>query len=148
MVLRQDPRQFVPASGQQFTTLKKLRTNGHKLVFKQDEDDDRIWSITIEPKAKVPRVYGLELMLTGGQTGIGQRAILIQTPQGNVLWDLVCFLDKDAIEKVLNSSPLTPILHRNETSMANDAVADQLPWRIAFNHYLPSSFLYHLVGLG
>lgn len=77
-----DPRQYVPASGQSFTTLSKLRLAGHKLSFKQEEDP-RIWAITVEPNV-----------------GIGQRALLIQTPHGNVLWDLVCYLDDEAVEKV------------------------------------------------
>lgn len=77
-----DPRQYVPASGQAFSTLGKLRRAGHKLHFKQEEDP-KVWSITIEPSV-----------------GIGQRALLIQTPHGNVLWDLVCYLDDKAVEKV------------------------------------------------
>lgn len=77
-----DPRQYVPASGQSFTTLSKLRSDGHKLLFKREEDT-KVWAITVEPNV-----------------GIGQRALLIQTPHGNVLWDLVCYLDDEAVEKV------------------------------------------------
>lgn len=79
-----DPRQYVPASGQSFTTLGELRRSdaGHGLRFKQEEDP-KVWSITVEPNV-----------------GIGQRALLIQTPHGNVLWDLVCYLDDKAVEKV------------------------------------------------
>lgn len=84
-----DPRQYVPASGQSFTTLGKLRQSaeGYKLLFER-EKDPTIWSITVEPKV-----------------GIGQRALLIQTPHGNVLWDLVCYLDEKAVEKVNISLP-------------------------------------------
>lgn len=83
-----DPRQYVPASGQSFCTLGKLQKGqpGHELVFKQEEDP-KIWSINIEPNV-----------------GIGQRALLIQTPHGNVLWDLVCYLDDKAVEKVMGTS--------------------------------------------
>lgn len=31
---------------------------------------------------------------------IGQRAILIETPEGNVLWDLITYLDDKTIEFV------------------------------------------------
>lgn len=87
-----DPRQYVPASGQSFSTLGKLREAGHKLVFIQEEDP-KVWSITVEPNV-----------------GIGQRALLIQTPQGNVLWDLVCYLDDKAVKKVSLPLLLFPCL--------------------------------------
>ena len=32
--------------------------------------------------------------------GIGQRAILIQTPNGNVLWDCITLLDQETVDKV------------------------------------------------
>lgn len=59
---------------------------GYKLVFKQEEDP-KVWAITVEPKV-----------------GIGQRAFLIQTEHGNVLWDLVCYLDEKGVEKVCTGS--------------------------------------------
>ena len=33
--------------------------------------------------------------------GIGQRAILIQTPNGNVLWDCITLLDQETVDKVI-----------------------------------------------
>lgn len=38
--------------------------------------------------------------LTGVQFGIGQSARLIQSPNGNILWDLVAYLDEDTIDKI------------------------------------------------
>jgi len=35
-----------------------------------------------------------------GKFGIGERAILLQTERGNVLWDLFSYLDEATIEKV------------------------------------------------
>lgn len=32
---------------------------------------------------------------------IGQRAILIQTPSGNVLWDCITLLDQETVDKVI-----------------------------------------------
>ena len=32
--------------------------------------------------------------------GIGQRAILIRTGEGNILWDCIAYLDSDTVEKV------------------------------------------------
>lgn len=51
--------------------------------FTQDEVDKHIWSIHTEPKF-----------------GIGQRCILLQTEHGNVLWDLITYLDDDTIKWV------------------------------------------------
>lgn len=55
--------------------------------WKQDEKDPRMWSIWTEPKF-----------------GIGQRAILIQTPKGNILWDLIAFLDDKTVDFVRHPS--------------------------------------------
>lgn len=51
--------------------------------FTQDEVDKRVWSIHTEPKF-----------------GIGQRCMLLQTQHGNVLWDLITYLDDETIEWV------------------------------------------------
>lgn len=48
-------------------------------------------------------------MLISIQVGIGQRACLIQTPHGNVLWDLVAFLDEKTVEEVGLSNSLAQI---------------------------------------
>ena len=76
-----DPRQFVPPTGQAFTTLGELKRSGHKNRWEMLDGDDRFWSIWTEPKF-----------------GIGQRAILIRTPQGNVLWDCIAFLDEETVK--------------------------------------------------
>lgn len=87
-----DPRQYTPRTGQEFTTLDELRASGHKNTFTPlfsrtslaelgDDDGDDGWaftSIATEPKV-----------------AIGQRAVLIRTPRhGNVLWDCVTLLDE------------------------------------------------------
>ncbi|RDW87689.1 hypothetical protein BP5796_03383 [Coleophoma crateriformis] len=75
-----DPRQFVPPTGQKFTTLAELRRGGFVNRRKFLEGDERFCSIWTEPKF-----------------GIGQRCILIQTPLGNVLWDCITYLDEETI---------------------------------------------------
>ncbi|KXJ86904.1 beta-lactamase-like protein [Microdochium bolleyi] len=79
-----DPRQFTPRSGQAFTTLDALRKD-HKNVFTPfpGDPEGRFTSITTEPRF-----------------AIGQRAVLIRTGRGNVLWDCVTFLDDDTIARV------------------------------------------------
>ena len=65
----EDERQYVNPDGQKWTTLDELRSS-HKNVIKQEEPD--LYSINTEPKF-----------------GIGQRAFLIRTDKGNILWDCV-----------------------------------------------------------
>src|ERR1700757_4540585 len=73
-----DPRQFVPKAGQGWTTPIKLRVD-HFNAFRKVGPDLFAFST-------VPRF------------GIGQRAFLIITPAGNVLWDCVSFLDDATID--------------------------------------------------
>ncbi|MGE5601992.1 MAG: MBL fold metallo-hydrolase [Nitrososphaerales archaeon] len=72
--LCEDERQYVGPGGQQWTTLGELRATYHNVVK------------TVEPH------------LTGFGThpdfAIGQRALLVQTPAGNVLWDCISLLDE------------------------------------------------------
>jgi hypothetical protein len=75
-----DPRQFVGFDGQQWTTLEELRRD-HQNVIKQEE----------------PGLYSIH---TQPHFAIGQRAFLVQTPLGNVLWDCVALLDQATIERL------------------------------------------------
>lgn len=77
----EEERQYVPPRGQTWTTLGQLR-GGHKNGFRQYE----------------PGVIGIG---TEPQFAIGQRAILVQTPGGNVLWDCIALID-DATIALLN----------------------------------------------
>ena len=77
-----DPRQFVPPTGQAWTSLSKLRSAGHHNAFERDPINPHIWSIWTEPKF-----------------AIGQRAMLLQTPHGNILWDMIAFLDAGTISR-------------------------------------------------
>ncbi|KAF2421006.1 hypothetical protein EJ08DRAFT_597953 [Tothia fuscella] len=88
-----DPRQFVPPTGQEWTSLAKLREQGFKNVWTKDEVDDRVWFITSEPKI-----------------GIGQRAMFLQTEHGNILWDLTPFIDEKLIAEVNSKGGLKAIV--------------------------------------
>ncbi|OCT46201.1 hypothetical protein CLCR_01182 [Cladophialophora carrionii] len=80
----EDPRQFIPPSGHSFTTLGELITSQkYENVFEQCEWNDTVIEIHTEPKF-----------------GIGQGARLIRTPHGNVLWDLVAYLDQGTVDKI------------------------------------------------
>ncbi len=76
----EDERQYVNPDGQQWTTLENLRTT-HKIRIKQEEE--HLYSINLEPRF-----------------GIGQRAFLIQTPKGNLLWDCVALIDDETISQI------------------------------------------------
>ncbi|KAK5101038.1 hypothetical protein LTS08_004644 [Lithohypha guttulata] len=88
----QDPRQFVPPEGQTFTTLATLRQN-HKNIWWQDKRHPYIWSVRTEPKF-----------------AISNRAELIQTPHGNVLMDLIPFLDQETIDRIMDLGGLEAIV--------------------------------------
>jgi hypothetical protein len=77
-VICEDPRQFVPKTGQGWTTSEKLSVD-HFNAFRKIGNDLFAFST-------VPRF------------GIGQRAFLIITAAGNILWDSVSFLDNATID--------------------------------------------------
>ena len=60
-----------------------MRKDGYKNTFQTSDIDGRVVEITTEPSF-----------------GIGQRACLLQTPHGNVLWDLIAYLDQESVDKV------------------------------------------------
>jgi glyoxylase-like metal-dependent hydrolase (beta-lactamase superfamily II) len=76
----EDERQYVPRSGQSWTSLDEL-SGGHALVIDDVE----------------PGLYGVS---TSPRVGIGQRALLLQTEAGNLLWDPTGFVDEASAELV------------------------------------------------
>jgi hypothetical protein len=74
----QDERQYVKKTGQQWTTLEKLRlTNRNSLKF----EEPGLIGVGIEP-----------------HFAIGQRALFLRTPKANVLWDCLSLLDEAIVE--------------------------------------------------
>jgi hypothetical protein len=97
-----DPRQYVPPTGQTWTSLAEERGK-HENNFEQDPHDERVWFITTGPKVWLPNHPGIWRSAsaeTPQKLGIGERCILIQTPAGNVLWDLIAWIDDKTIEFV------------------------------------------------
>jgi hypothetical protein len=76
----EDERQYVRHGGQAWTTLEKLRAD-HRNKF---EDE-------------APKLLGIG---TQPEFAIGQRALLLQSPHGNLLWDCVTLLDEETTEQV------------------------------------------------
>ena len=84
-----DERQFVPASGQSWTTLEGLRKS-YSNKFRR-------------------LAAGLTTIETTPAFGIGQRAILAKTPTGNVLWDCLTLIDDATIDLLKGLGGVTAI---------------------------------------
>ncbi len=76
----EDERQFVPPEGQRWTDPAEL-ARGHRVEWAE-----------LGP--------GLHQLVVAPHFAIGQRALLIETPHGNVLWDLVALLDRATRERI------------------------------------------------
>src|SRR5215208_650734 len=76
----EDERQYVGAGGQRWTTLEQLRRT-HRNAFRRYE----------------PGLYGVG---TTPSFGINQRALLVRTDWGNVLWDCIALLDDATVDVV------------------------------------------------
>lgn len=76
-----DERQYVGHRGQRWTSIEELAAQGHTNDIRVEEP-------------------GLASIRTSPQVAIGQRALLVQTPAGNVLWDCISFLDDATIAEV------------------------------------------------
>ncbi|MPV35762.1 MBL fold metallo-hydrolase [Georgenia subflava] len=85
-----DERQWVPATGQAWTTLTELQELGHRTVVRE-----------VEP--------GLLGVTAVPQVGIGQQALVVTTPAGNLLWDPIGFLDDDGVRRVREAGPVVAI---------------------------------------
>jgi glyoxylase-like metal-dependent hydrolase (beta-lactamase superfamily II) len=76
----EDERQYIGKDGQRWTTLPELQKDHHN------------------------RIEEVHPNLTGIGTvpgfAIGQRALLVQTPEGNVLWDCISLLDDATVEAI------------------------------------------------
>jgi hypothetical protein len=75
--VREDERQFIPPEGQSWTTLERLRISHHD-GFRQYE----------------PGLIGIG---TQPKFAIGQRALLLCTPEGNILWDCISLIDDSTV---------------------------------------------------
>ncbi len=76
-----DERQYVPAGGQQWTTMAELAGAGYTNRIRNAEP-------------------GVESVHTTPRFGIGQRACLVRTDGGNFLWDCISYLDEETIAAV------------------------------------------------
>jgi glyoxylase-like metal-dependent hydrolase (beta-lactamase superfamily II) len=76
----QDERQYVGHEGQKWTTLKELQATHRNQL---DVEGPELISIATEPRF-----------------AIGQRALHVRTPDGNVLWDCITLVDDRSVNAV------------------------------------------------
>ena len=84
-----DERQYVTPAGQSWTTLDSLAKR-HMNAWRELEPN--LISLTTQPAF-----------------GIGQRAQLLRTPQGNILWDCIALVDRATVELIKGLGGLTCI---------------------------------------
>ncbi len=84
-----DERQYVPAGGQQWTTSESL-AQSHRIEARQQEPG--LIGIGLEPSF-----------------AIGQRALLVVTAAGNILWDCVSLIDRPMRDRIMELGGLSAI---------------------------------------
>jgi glyoxylase-like metal-dependent hydrolase (beta-lactamase superfamily II) len=89
-VICADERQWVPATGQRWTTAEELAAAGHRGEVREVEPG--LLGIGVDPPV-----------------AIGQRALLVQTPEGNLLWDPPGYLDERAVQAVREAGGLRAV---------------------------------------
>lgn len=76
----EDERQYVPPGGQQWTDLASVRSDERTALIREQGE---VLGVGCEPRF-----------------AIGQRALLLRTDAGNVLWDCVSYLDDEIINTI------------------------------------------------
>ncbi|CAN5509402.1 hypothetical protein BH10CHL1_BH10CHL1_18150 [soil metagenome] len=105
----EDERQYIGWAGQQWTTLAELRAGRHNITKLAEPNLTEIGS---EPAF-----------------AIGQRALLVQAPTGNVLWDCISLIDDTtvAVVEALGGLAAIAISHPHYYS-------SMVEWSHAFNN--------------
>ncbi len=85
----QDPRQYVGPNGQEWTSLAALASTSRNVVR------------PIEP--------GMSGISTEPTFAIGQRAMLLESPAGNILWDCISYVDEETVQWVRSRGGLSAI---------------------------------------
>jgi glyoxylase-like metal-dependent hydrolase (beta-lactamase superfamily II) len=98
----EDDRQYIGPNGQRWTTLDEMRGHYHNRFY------------ALEP--------GLTGMVTEPHFAIGQRAFLLETPNGNVLWEALSYVDETTIAEIerLGGAKAIAISHCHYYSSMND----------------------------
>lgn len=97
-----DERQYIPTGGQSWTTHEKLSETHKTRILKIRED---LYEITVTPRF-----------------AIGQRALLVLSENGNILWDCIPLLDQHVINFINEKGGINAIAisHPHYYSNMND----------------------------
>ena len=85
----EDERQYVGWGGQRWIALEEMAAKGYRNVVRDD--------------------HGLTGIGTEPSFGIGQRAVLVPTPGGNVMWDCISLIDDETVAAVEERGGLAAI---------------------------------------
>jgi glyoxylase-like metal-dependent hydrolase (beta-lactamase superfamily II) len=85
-----DDRQWIPAEGQRWTTMAELVAEGRRVVVRREPPG--LLGVGVEPSF-----------------AIGQRALIVPGPDGNLLWDCVSLVDDAAVTAVEAAGGLAAI---------------------------------------
>ncbi|HSP60556.1 MAG TPA: hydrolase [Ornithinimicrobium sp.] len=86
-----DERQYVPASGQRWTTLARRAREGCRVEISEVEPD--CFALHAVPRAD-----------------IGQSALLVRTPHGNLLWEVPGYIDEAATRAVADLGGVAAVM--------------------------------------
>jgi hypothetical protein len=104
----EDERQYVGWQGQRWTTIEELIAEGRRNHLRQEEP-------------------GLSSIGTEPPFAIGQRALIVQTSSGNVMWDCISLVDDESVEAVRELGGLAAIAISHPHFYASN-----LAWSSAF----------------
>lgn len=79
----------MPESGQVWTTLAKLQANHRNIIV---EEESNLFSVRTDPSV-----------------AIGQRALLLKSAEGNILWDCTPLISDEAVEQIKQLGGLSAI---------------------------------------
>lgn len=85
-----DERQYVPTTGQAWTTLDRLREQGRR----------------VEVRTVADGLHGLY----AAEVGIGQQGMLVSTPGGNLLFDVPGLIDDESVDAVTRLGGIAAIV--------------------------------------
>ena len=106
----EDARQYVNWNGQQWTTLEEMWNADYLNIIRKIE----------------PNLIGIG---TEPAFGIGQRALLVKTNDGNVLWDPISYIDSQTIEGIYRHGGIAAIAVSHPHFYSS-----MVEWSHAFDH--------------
>lgn len=77
----EDERQYIGYAGQQWTTLEEMNSHAYRNAYFEHE----------------PNLISIQ---TVPQFAIGQQALLLRTPEGNILWDCISYIDEVTVQLI------------------------------------------------